>query len=466
MLDSDSVVGNIGREIALKILPIAAAILPVAATIRPACNKRDKCGQRLLKNKYSVRTVGNDSNGTQTCTDQCALLPRWKFRSGYECGKCTTSTVVDGFTSELMVSSCTESTVIVEGTSVGSLQVGENFIYTSGNNAADACNGCSPLLRKIISIADGPTDDSKILTTAFASFIEVFKDDVVDMSVLADIEIEPIFNCTYNSGADRSLMFHGGKNRMLQSFPNSCPDWKEVKADGRCLYTDCFVDTDGDPNDCFVCKDQCDNTCGSEKGIKVSGNFLLFDFGEACCIHDHCYNSVFDQLTCDREFLFDMLGNCPILPLVLSRITGPIGFAVLQGSCPLTALLFYSLVRGLGESAYSDAQTSQKSYEKTPVCIARCPTTQTSGGQGVTRLVIDLLEMSGTFPVSYEMYNIPDELSIVYEGNTIFSTGGLVSGGSSTSVTYSGTTTIVEVTVNAPLDDTAWDIFVGCPREP
>jgi hypothetical protein len=441
---------------------IAVTTPSVSANIRSVCSEGDKCGF----GKFVVRKLGTDpqSNGTQTCTDQCTLFPRWRFRSGYECGECTISNVVDGFNSELVVTSCTESTVVVQGSGSGSLQVGENFIYSGTNNLI--CSNCSPLFRKIISIADGPTADSKILTTSFATFIDVFDDDVIDLSISANVEIEPIFNCTYESIENRLLMSHHDKHRVLQSYPRACPDWKSLNVDGRCLYTDCFVGTDGDPNDCFVCKDKCDNTCGSEDGIKVSGDFLLYDFGEACCIHDHCYNSVFDQETCDDEFLKDMLSTCPILPLPLIRITGPIGFVVLQGLCPLTALLFYGLVRKFGAEAYANAQGDQTEYEKLPVCVAQCPTTQTSGGQGVTRLVIDLLEISGTFPVSYEMYTIPDELSIVYEGKTIYSTGGLVSGGSSVAVSYSGSTTIIEVTINAPLDNTAWDVFVGCPREP
>jgi hypothetical protein len=64
------------------------------------------------------------------------------------------------------------------------------------------------------------------------------------------------------------------------------------------------------------------------------------------------------------------------------------------------------------------------------------------------------------------MYSIPDELSIVYEGKTIYSTGGLVSGCNAVDVSYSGLTTIIEITDTAPLDYTMWEIFVGCPREP
>ncbi|KAI2491782.1 hypothetical protein MHU86_22781 [Fragilaria crotonensis] len=62
------------------------------------------------------------------------------------------------------------------------------------------------------------------------------------------------------------------------------------------------------------------------------------------------------------------------------------------------------------------------------LCEAQCPTTQVSGGQGFTSFTVDLKKKNGTFPVSYDMYSIPDGLNIFYEGESIFSTGGLVSG--------------------------------------
>lgn len=84
--------------------------------------------------------------------------------------------------------------------------------------------------------------------------------------------------------------------------------------------------------------------------------------------------------------------------------------------------------------------------------------------QGTTTLRIDMLKSSGTFPLSYQMYGIPDQLDITYEGASIFSTNGLVSGSQSTTATFGGTSTIVEVKITAPNVGTAWDVFVGCPQ--
>ena len=131
--------------------------------------------------------------------------------------------------------------------------------------------------------------------------------------------------------------------------------------------------------------------------------------------------------------------------------------------CDVLAAAFYQAVSEGGDKAQADAQAEQKLHELDPICIAKCPSTQQSGGQGLTVLSIDMLRPSGTFPVSYQMYTIPDSLSIEYEGNTIFSTGGLVSGSNSANVFFSGTSTIIQVTIDAPLDGTVWDVFVGCP---
>jgi hypothetical protein len=79
---------------------------------------------------------------------------------------------------------------------------------------------------------------------------------------------------------------------------------------------------------------------------------------------------------------------------------------------------------------------------------------------------VDLLKTQGTFEVFYEMYTIPDELNIYYEGARIFSTGGLVSGSMTTQVSYGSATstrTTVTVEINAPNAGTAWVIRVGCP---
>lgn len=97
------------------------------------------------------------------------------------------------------------------------------------------------------------------------------------------------------------------------------------------------------------------------------------------------------------------------------------------------------------------------------VITGSCDDTIRSGGQGTTTVQIDLGTNEGTFPVSYEMFTIPDQMEIFYEGNVIFTTGGLVKEGRSFNVDYSGTSTFIQVVLSAPRSGTEWNFRVGCP---
>jgi hypothetical protein len=94
------------------------------------------------------------------------------------------------------------------------------------------------------------------------------------------------------------------------------------------------------------------------------------------------------------------------------------------------------------------------------------PSTQLSGGQGFSIFAVDLKKKRGTFKASYDMYINPDALDIIYEGKSVYSTNGLVSGGSSISVSYGSLisrSTTVFVQINAPNFGTAWVASVECP---
>jgi hypothetical protein len=402
------------------------------------------------------------------CTEYCVLSFLFTWLSslfGWSCGSCGRKAVVaTSYDDELSVTSCSVDSVEVKGNLVNDLIPGTYLIATGDGTL---CVDCAPLFRKVTAVADGPTAGTKTLTTEFATFAEIF-DVTLYSESLADETIEPAFNCPHSSARVRSLMHENPKSsRSLQLA--SCGSWLSKNQDGRCTYTDCFVGTDGSADDCFSCKTSCDNGCGPEGGLSISGNFGLFDFGDACCSHDHCYSSsTFSKEDCDDSFYLKMIEACPFQNQLAKFILLPIHPALFtfSGSCESTALLFYSLVKHGGEDAYNDAQEKQKQYELEPVCVAKCPSTQRSGGQGTTRLVIDLKKTSGTFPVFYEMYDIPDELTIVYDGSTIFSTGGQVSGSQNVDVSYAGTGTYIEVTINAPNDGTIWDVEIGCPFEP
>ena len=380
-----------------------------------------------------------------------------KGKGGKEKGG--TVLVASGITSELEVVACDPDTVEIQGERAAEAAPGIFFVYVAGD--VRSCTGCSPLFRKIVSVADGDTEGTKILTTTFASFGEIIGVDSVDEAAVDEL-LEPLAGCSHSGGGRRGLSDVTGHqdHRKLQPFPSTCDAWQQKNSDGRCTYTDCFVGENGSTTDCFVCKGNCDTGCGKGGSkFNIDGNF--FDFGEACCIHDHCYSSIFDKGTCDSSFYDDMRDQCDNVPLIVLILQKTPNLGLLP--CEVLSAFFYLIVRGFADDAASEAKKKQDDYEKTDVCVAPCPSTQQSGGQGTTRLVIDLLQSSGTFPVEYQMYQIPDQLYITYEGTRIFDTNGLVSGSQSAQVSYSGNSTLVEVTIFAPNDGTAWDVFVGCP---
>jgi hypothetical protein len=98
-----------------------------------------------------------------------------------------------------------------------------------------------------------------------------------------------------------------------------------------------------------------------------------------------------------------------------------------------------------------------------------CNEQTNSGGEGTTVNTYEMGAFSGTFVFDYETYTIPDDITIRYAGNVIFSTGGPVSTnglGATASVSFGpGIFTTVEVTVVGP-SGTAWDYTVHCPSPP
>jgi hypothetical protein len=199
---------------------------------------------------------------------------------------------------------------------------------------------------------------------------------------------------------------------------------------------------------------QCDCT-------QHDGNFGIFDFGPACCNHDYCWSSTRGKDACDTDFYNQLRAQCtPLLTSPYTQLTLPVNpgaalapFAV----CELMAGGFYLGVKipVIVQRAFDDAQTAQKNHERSSAYTAQCPST--------TVLSIDLLASSGTFPMSYSMFDIPDQLYIEYEGTRIFDTDDLVSGGASVNVSFSGSSTLISVTIFAPRDGTIWNVFIGCP---
>ncbi|MBE0615092.1 MAG: hypothetical protein IH604_15575 [Burkholderiales bacterium] len=93
--------------------------------------------------------------------------------------------------------------------------------------------------------------------------------------------------------------------------------------------------------------------------------------------------------------------------------------------------------------------------------VGKCQSTTQSGGFGTYSYAYNLGKSQGSFSLSYDMYSIPDAMNVVLGGKVLYTTGGLVSGGQSGSLAYSGSDTVF-VNISAPDQSTAWTFTVGC----
>ena len=93
----------------------------------------------------------------------------------------------------------------------------------------------------------------------------------------------------------------------------------------------------------------------------------------------------------------------------------------------------------------------------------QCNDATVSGGPGVTVTAHELGQTGGSFLVEWNMYSVPDQLDVSYQGVQIFTTGGPVSGTGSAMINYGpGASTQVVVTGTGPTG-TLWDYTVHCP---
>lgn len=88
--------------------------------------------------------------------------------------------------------------------------------------------------------------------------------------------------------------------------------------------------------------------------------------------------------------------------------------------------------------------------------------TASGGREGATNFY-DLQETAGTVPITWQFYQVPDQMDVYYQGTLIFSTG-LVSGGGSTNISFGpGASTQIEVVMDATNHPSAtlWNYTVG-----
>ena len=92
--------------------------------------------------------------------------------------------------------------------------------------------------------------------------------------------------------------------------------------------------------------------------------------------------------------------------------------------------------------------------------IGSCQSRQASGGEGTFSYALDVGAARGAVDFTYQAFSIPDAFSLFNGGSQVFSTGGLVSGSSSSQFSVSNRT--VFVNVSAPNSGTAWEFTLSC----
>ena len=305
--------------------------------------------------------------------------------------------------------SCDDETVVVDGVDVDQL-VDVEFLVHLSDDASMACTSCNPLYRKILSVSTDSSDTSAIIiTTSFATFGDIYLGVVEE---IANDAIEPSLGCdeiaaaftrnlvsTTNGEVESFTIFddsndvHANDRRRLAEFPSTCSEWEQTNPDGTCVYTECYVTPIADgsrpPDRCFFCwKDVCDNGCGAAGSwLNTDGDFGTFDFGEACCIHDYCWSSIFTKAQCDTEFLRDLMDQCRAVfdfetpdigatdpngvPYGLINVPIEVSLEAAEKTIEYSSLYyciifghsFYNAVRHLGDSAYISAIAAQSTYE-------------------------------------------------------------------------------------------------------
>ncbi|KAL3761160.1 hypothetical protein ACHAWU_000255 [Discostella pseudostelligera] len=393
--------------------------------------------------------------------------------------------VISGVDESFKIVSCEPTSVEVTGSRAAKIKQGNIIIYTPHDTAT--CSSCNPLFRKVQSISTSPITGNLILATTLLTVAEIMQVGTSpDGIAVGSVLMELLFNCPHTTDIQGASIdaFSSAQDSNIGAFLSSEEDvvlssmllgscnanWLLKNADGRCTHTNCYVGVTGNANDCFECKTACDNGCGHAGLPTIDGNFGAYDFGPACCNHDFCWaSSTYTKEECDTTFFDQMKNQCPSPSPndVVIRLYFPISAPFLSSiGCDALATTFYALVMTtVGTDAYNTAKSDQMNYEQQDsLCIAQCPSTQQSGGQGTTVLKIDMGKTSGTFHLRYNMYEEPDWLTIDYEDEFIFNTGGTVSGEFSTDVDFGpGSSTIITVTILAADEGTAWDVEVACP---
>lgn len=417
----------------------------------------------------------------------------------------TETTLLIGKDDDLSVLDCTTSQLFMKVNSTKFVQPGK-IVWTMADRANSLCAKCSSVVRKVKSWeyrksfqgSECPSGMRCVLVqTLYVTYADIFSKESLAEAGFQNVASNPVetdFECDSSSTSRKSTMETAASRQLSlvgRSVPSLCKAfYTEVDSEGRCLYSNCVVGSRRNAINCLECKDKCNNGCGGDDWTRIVPETIsgVFDFSQACCVHDNCYTSLFSKAECDEAFLRQNLGSCPLFSLDISfgislQIELPLGELAIPSfqspsfdlsvgiltqvrgvRCMLASYVYYWAVKGLGRRNYEEAQQKREEHEKSEQCLAKCPTTQDSGGFGKYSIPVDVGKSKGSFELQYNTHTVPDELDVFYEGKKIYSTNGLVSTVTNRveQLAISGKETVVTVVINAPSRSTAWRMSVGC----
>lgn len=126
--------------------------------------------------------------------------------------------------------------------------------------------------------------------------------------------------------------------------------------------------------------------------------------------------------------------------------------------------LSFVLLRGCSDKEVSRTVCNEEVYSVDSVII--CNSMTQSGAVGMDqRYRVELGKQSGEVWVSYDMYDIPDEIMVLYNGKKVHNSG-MVNGVHQFSFTYKGSKhgpSYCDVIIQAPDYSTGWEFTVFCP---
>lgn len=183
----------------------------------------------------------------------------------------------------------------------------------------------------------------------------------------------------------------------------------------------------------------------------------------------------YDTVTTTNDFTIDC--TAPLTVNVFSNNATSFAATVTGGTAPYTYSLdnvnfqasnvFTGLTSGRNYTVYAKDAGECKGqvtfFLSNPI---NCNVQSGSGGQGTSFITQNLGTNPGSVSVNYQMYSIPDQMEIYYNGALVASTNSLVSGSGTLTFNYTpapGGPYHCIIRIYAPNSGTAWDFIAFCP---